>query len=513
MRQTKRAAVIGAGAGGLTAAAYLAKAGFEVIALEQAKHTGGFLNPFVRKGFHFDPGVHYVGECRPGQVIHRVLSGLDIGVEDLFCELDPNGFDSFRFPDFEVKMPVGLDAWRYRLAEKFPQDVADIDRFFKMTKEIQSGMRAINSLSARKPRLSDVSSAPKIIAMLPWLRSTFKQMLDKTVKNKKLQAVLAAQYGDYGLPPSQASALYGIGIILHYSDGAFFPRGGSGSLRDAIEKRAKEYGAVFRTGAKVEKIIVSGAGVRGVMLSDGEAIEADVVVSNMEPAHTFASVYDPSYVPAGLRRKIKRLKPSMGSFCLFLGMKRDLSKYGMGKFNVWDYPTWDMDEAFRTLMEGRMTEGDLGLFLSPNSLKDDSGTMAPKGCSTLEVVTAAPYSIFAKWDGMVPYKRGQDYLDLKKRIADNMLANIERRAPGLVGDVEVMETASPLTNSHYINSVQGGAYGPAMTPDQIGPFRFAPAAPIKNLYLAGSGVFGCGVSPCLMSGMIAAKLAKKGMGK
>ena len=58
----KRAVVIGTGAGGLTATAALARAGFEVVALERAKQLGGFLNPFARRHYHFDPGVHYVGQ-------------------------------------------------------------------------------------------------------------------------------------------------------------------------------------------------------------------------------------------------------------------------------------------------------------------------------------------------------------------------------------------------------------------------------------------------------------------
>ena len=68
---SNKAVVIGTGAGGLTAAVGLAQQGFEVVALEREKQLGGFLNPFKRRHYHYDPGVHYVGQCNPGGQIHR----------------------------------------------------------------------------------------------------------------------------------------------------------------------------------------------------------------------------------------------------------------------------------------------------------------------------------------------------------------------------------------------------------------------------------------------------------
>ena len=88
-----RAVVIGTGAGGLTATAALAKAGVEVVALERAKQLGGFLNPFKRGKYHFDPGVHYIGECGEGGSFRHLLDRLDLA-HVTFEALDPDGFDT-----------------------------------------------------------------------------------------------------------------------------------------------------------------------------------------------------------------------------------------------------------------------------------------------------------------------------------------------------------------------------------------------------------------------------------
>lgn len=121
---TQRVIIIGTGAGGLTASAFLAKSGFEVVALERSLHVGGLLNPYEREGFVFDPGVHYLGQCGSGQAMDRVLGMLDLSAAELMAEMDPDGFDVYRFPDFEVRACRGAEAYRDRLAGQFRNDVA-----------------------------------------------------------------------------------------------------------------------------------------------------------------------------------------------------------------------------------------------------------------------------------------------------------------------------------------------------------------------------------------------------
>ena len=93
------------------------------------------------------------------------------------------------------------------------------------------------------------------------------------------------------------------------------------------------------------------------------------------------------------------------------------------------------------------------------------------------------------------------------------LDRIKQKYPDLLGDIEVKIFATPLTNAHWVNAVKGGTYGPAMSKDQTLWSRFQTRTPFKNLYLAGSGVIGAGVVTCLLSGVLAADMIKKHMGK
>lgn len=500
----RRAIVIGTGAGGLVAAAALARRGLDVVALERAKQLGGYLNPFARRHFHFDPGVHYIGQCRPGELVWGILRSVGVDAEQLFCPMDPDGYDVLRFPGFEMRMCAGLERYRDRLARAFPGDVRDIDRFF-------ATLRAFRDISEKRHArggLREVARMRGVPSFLYWSRRTFAELLAHHFENPQLRSILAAQCGDYGLPPSKAPAVLGTAVLLHYAEGGYFPRGGSGKLRDALVASAREHGAVFRRRAEVTTIRTHRGRVVGVTLADGEELDAEVVVSAIDPVLTYDRLLADTPLPNGLRRKVKRTVPSVASMCVFLGMRRDLRAHGLSANNVWDYPTWDLDEAYASAARGEMPD-DWAFFLSPNSLKDDTHSMAPEGCSTLEVVTLAPFAPFARWEGMKSFKRGPDYEAKKHEVADSLMRSVRARWPDLIGDVVVEEIATPVTNIHYAGSPAGSIYGPAATLDQYGLHGYRPWSPVAGLYLAGAGVFGAGVAPCLASGLVAAKLISR----
>lgn len=504
MASTRKAVVVGTGAGGLSAAAYLAKGGFEVTGLDQADRIGGFLAPLEADGYLFDPGVHYIGQARHGEILDDVLGGLGLNVSSLFVEMDPEGFDVYRFPDFEMRMCRGIERYCDRVAAAFPTERDGLRRFFDVVSHYADASRLLKSY--RRPGLTDLPAALKLPSVLRWERATFAEMAEHYVKDPKARALLAAPDGDLALPPSRVAALAGIEVLAHYLGGAFFPRGGSGALRDALVGSAERNGARFRTNANVVEILVQDGTVTGVRLENGERLEADVVVSDVDPTLTFGKLIDPSFVPTKLRRKIEATRPSFSTFTIYLGMKRDLRERGFGAFNVWYYPTWDLDSVYAPLFDGVMPR-QYGMFLASSTTKDDSGKLAPHGCSTLQIITLLPWELFSAWAETRPEQRGSEYKHLEESFSERLLATVEERWPGLVGDVAVKRVWTPLNNAEYTRAVHGGIYGPALTPEQIGRRRFQSRTPISGLYLTGSGVYGAGVANCFAAGRDAAALA------
>ena len=508
-----RVVVVGTGAGGLCATAFLAKQGFEVIALERSIHIGGLLNPYSREGYLFDPGVHYLAQCGPGQAMDRLLDALGLSSAELMAEMDPDGFDVYRFPDFEVRMCRGAEAYRDRLAAQFPGDVRGVDNVFEAVGEFRSFNKVLDHLQPTgKLGLSDVWDGLKSAPLLRYVKATYGEFLDHAVTDPRLKAVFAAACGDYALPPSRASALVGLAVLYGYMDGASFPRGGSGTLRDAIQHVATQGGATFRTSAEVEHIELEGERVRGVRLKGGERIEADAVVAAVDPRHVFGRLIPEDAVPKKLLQRVRGLESSISAMALNLGVNRDLREVGLGAFNIWDYPSIDIDALYDPIFHGRLPDKP-GIFISANSLKDPTGQMAPRGKTSLEVVTLAPYSMFGAWANMPAEERGDDFHLLKDRLQDQLLEHLDTRLPGVVDHVELMDFSTPLAMEGWVNAIDGGLYGPAMTPDQSMFFRFPSSTFLPNLFLAGAGVFGDGVPPCMQSGQVAAKMVERALSK
>ena len=109
--------VVGSGLSGLTSAAYLTANGKKVLVLEQYDVAGGCSQTFRRKKqWQFDVGLHYIGGVKTGDIA-RVLRGIGLLDRIEFAELDPDGFDTFYFPDFEFRVPAGWDKYTERMVE------------------------------------------------------------------------------------------------------------------------------------------------------------------------------------------------------------------------------------------------------------------------------------------------------------------------------------------------------------------------------------------------------------
>lgn len=507
MDTTRKAVVIGTGVGGLSAAAFLARSGFEVTAVEQGRHLGGSLAPFERQGFTFDVGIHYVGGCRPGQLMYEQLAALGLDASALFSEFEPDGFDIYRFPDFEVRNCVGLERFRDRLRALFPAEDAGLTEVF----ETLACVHDLMLLGSRHGGAGLHAADLRPLRVLPLLwrlsRRTWGDFLRQHLRDERARAALSAMCGDWGLPPGRAAVMAGLGVIADYSDGAFFPKGGGRALLAALVDAARARGVSFRTGAAARRIHLARGSVTGVELEDGEALEADVVVSDVDPTVTLGRLVGAEHLHPRLRGRIARTEPSMGMAVVYLGLRRDLRQHGMSAANIWSYPTTDLDGLFTPLERGELAP-ELGLFLSSTSLKDPTGSLAPPGCSTLEVLAFVPEAMFAQWAALPAGARGESYHACKEALADRMLREVEARFPGLVGDVAVREVATPLTWMDSLRAPHGGPYGPAMTPGQAGRFRFRTRTPVQGLFLAGQGVISMGISPVLLSGRLAANAAE-----
>lgn len=503
------AIVIGSGIGGLVAALTLARGDARgersVLVLEAGKQLGGYLNPFKRGRFEFDPGLHYIGECGPGQTFTKMLE--DLGVRDgiRFRELSPDGIDRIELPGYSVRMPRGAEAFHERLARDFPAEKRGLDRFFSLLRSFHDGVR----FALAGPSFSLLPGALRFVpSLVRYLKATYAAVLREHFKDPLLMAALSAQGGDIGLPPSRSSALIAMGVLDHYLSGAYFPVGGSRALRDVFAERIASLGGVLKRNHPVTRINVKNGRVVGVTCANGETYRAPVVISNADATKTLRDLVGPEHLPRKTFDRAARVRPSLASICMFIGTDLDVAKAGMTDANVWHYSSIDQDEFYGPMLDrGELPEKDF-FFLSSPTLKDpETHHGAPEGKFTLEFVTLCPFEPFARWEGTATMKRPDDYNALKRSIADRYVKAIDRYVPGVAEHIEINEVATPLTNIAFAAAPKGSIYGPDHAPDQIGPFRFAPNSPIEGLFLCGASVGGGGIVPSGLSGHKAGKLA------
>ena len=502
------AIVVGSGAGGLSAALEVARSGFSVLVLEAMPSFGGYLNPFRRKQYSFDTGLHYMGELGQEGRFRNLLEGLGISVD--FVELDPDGFDRYVFPDFELQLCKGKERFEERLVRLFPEEERGIHRYFEIYDSVLRATQASESMG--EGLLKKLGFILRNPIMMKYGRVPYQRLLDEVTADRRLQAALAAIHIDYGLSPAKASVVVAVLLWDHYLKGAYYPSGGSGAFRDAFINGLETCGAELRNRSRVVRIDKRGEEFV-VETEPGEKHTAKVVISDADPVITLGKLLAPEMVPTKTRKKAIRLCPSIGCFYAFVGTDLDLPSVGITNANIVHYDTYDINATHEHLENGLIPEKVPFFLLTSPSVKDPAGGHATSGYSTLEIITLVGYKVFEKWANLASMHRGEEYERLKEKIGERLIAAAERYVPGLSEHLDCVEYATPLTNEYWVNAVQGGMYGPAQTPDQMGPGRFSSfTAGIDGLFLVGSGTLAGGIMPCVASGVLAGKKAAGTLG-
>ncbi|MFO8089452.1 MAG: NAD(P)/FAD-dependent oxidoreductase, partial [Desulfatiglandaceae bacterium] len=343
--------------------------------------------------------------------------------------------------------------------------------------------------------------------MLKYSRVPYQKLLDEVTSDIRLQAVLTGHSGTYGLPPKRASIIVAMLILNHFLAGAYYPHGGSGTLRDSFLDALRTNGVEMKTNSRVVKIDKNGNEF-SVETETGERYTGRVVVSDADPVITLGKLLNPSIVPTKIKKKAEGLRPSAGVFYAFIGTDLDLPSLGVTDANIHHHEDFDVNRIYDG-MAGSGMEGNVPFyFITSPSGKDPRGGHAPPGRHTIELFTGISYGVFEKWRDAPPMKRGEAYNALKEKFGMRLVKAAEKYVPNLSQHLDFVEYATPLTNEYWVSAVKGGIYGPEQTPDQTGPGRFSSfTAGIEGIFMVGAGTLGGGIMPCVESGIFAGRKA------
>ena len=297
-------------------------------------------------------------------------------------------------------------------------------------------------------------------------------------------------------------------IWMNILEGEFYPHGGSGTLKEAFVRELTRHGAELKNNSRAVAIGKHGDDFV-VETEAGQEYSSKVVISNADPVITLGELVDPEMLPSKIKKKVKGLRPSEGSFYAFIGTDLDLPSIGITDTSITYYDSYDINKIFENQLALDPPEVIPNFFITSPSVKDPAGEHAPEGFHTLGIFTwAISYNLFEKWAGFPSMKRGEEYKAFKKEIGDRLIVAAQRFIPGLSSHIDLVEYATPLSNEYWVNAVRGGNYGPDHTPDQFGNNRFNTfTSGIDGLFLAGAGTLGLGVMTCVASGFLSASKA------
>jgi len=496
------AVVIGGGHNGLVAAAYLARAGRSVLVLERRHVVGGAaVSEEIVPGYRFSVFSYVVSLLRPEIIRELELPKHGLEILPLDGTITPLDGDSLWRVNDHGRTVRELRRWSLNDAEAYEEYgplMAEMARFIK-------------------PILSIVPPDPGVVSVRDWLpltplaqrfrelptrlQTTFIQLmtmsaadfLDQWFETDPLKATMSASgiIGTFQGPRSPGTAY----VLLHHYmgeiDGAFrawgVPRGGTGSISEAIANAARAHGAEIRLEAPVARIDVRGDRATGVTLESGEQIEAKTILSSLDSRWTFIKLLEDGVLPAEFREEVLRYKyrGSSGKVNLALdGLPELACKPGTGEWlrgAISFSPSLDyMEHAYDDAKYGRPSLRPYVDMIIP-TLVDP--TMAPPGGHVMSCfVQYAPYRL-----------AGDEVWDDARREAfgQNVIDTIEERFPTIRRHIVGAQFITPKDIEDITGLSEGNIFQGELSLEQLFFNRPVPGwsryrTPVKDLWMCGS---------------------------
>jgi phytoene dehydrogenase-like protein len=499
------AVVVGGGHNGLTAAAYLARAGLSTLVLERREIVGGCcVTEEIAPGCRVSTTSYIASMLRPEVISELRLA--DHGLRMIPC--DPA--IQVPFPDGHV-VPWWVDRERAK-AEFGKISTLDAARFVEVDDQLKKLARYLQPFFMEPPPEMDTStvhgwsdlfrvgkrfrgiSSAEIAQLISFLTGSLGEFLDHNYESEKMKTMFLANnvYGKHGGPYQPGTA---IGLLFHLLSGGehelqgFYGHvmGGMGAITQALAAAGKKLGVEIRTSASVAQIEVRDGRACSVVLEDGSEVRGRMILSNADPKRTFLKMVAARELPEDFLFAVRGIKMdgpcAKANFVLaeeprFTGTSPQASPLERTFYTL--VPSLEFAERCYDIAKFGEIPEELWVDCVVSSNADSS--LAPPGKHIL--------TCFVQY---VPYKLREGTWDEKRELlGDRVVKKIAEYAPNVPGAIEARQVLTPLDLERTYGLTEGNIFHGDLRLEQLFFMRPVPGwaqyrTPIRGLYLCGAG--------------------------
>lgn len=493
----KRVAIVGAGPGGLSAAMLLSANGFDVTLYEKQAQVGGRNGKIRRGDYTFDIGPTFLMMldilehlfAASGHDLHKALKITSI--DPMYRLVFGGGKREFRPSRDRARMKEELEAFA-------PGSFEGYVRY--MEKESEKYDKLIPCLRVPYGKLTDFLSW-KFLTALPYLDAhlSLYDVLERYFKDEDLKLAFTFQAKYIGMSPWKAPGTFSIISYIEHGGGIFHVEGGLNRISEAMADAVRAKGGKIRLGTPVKEIVVKDGSCKGLILENGETVEADCTILNADFAQSMTKLVPERHRPGYTDEKLARMRYSCSTFMVYLGLDTEYPDLEHHSIVFADDYKKNVDE----IVGSKSLSKDFSVYIQNASRTDP--TLAPRGGSTIYLLVPVPNN-----------ESGIDWDAVKKDFRDRVVAAAETRGglKDLSKHIVEEEIITPLDWERRFDVYKGATFN--LSHDIAQMLYLRPHNEFEEFtdcYLVGGGTHpGSGLPTIYESGRISAELIMKKYG-
>lgn len=465
--------IIGAGLGGLTAGAKLAKAGKKVLLVEQHNIPGGCATTFKRKDYWFEVGLHEMDGLHDRDMKTKIFR--DLGVFDKVEFIKVPEFYRFVYRDYDIVIPHNPEKAKEILLKYFPDEKEGIDEYYYQVLNAKEIIK--KSANVEEKNLGG--------------------FLDSIIKNETLKLALLGNLGYFHDDPYTLSlSYYSMAQGSYYAGGGNFIKGGSQQLSNYLAGFISNNGGEVKLNCLAKNIIVENNKAVGITYQKKNSkheikVYADAIISNAAIPNVVNNLLPKSQSEL-LKNEIKQREIGASLLTVYFGFNKPPKDIGNKNFSAFIF-----DESIEKISD--IVKNNRGDIKNRSYTFVDYGIVDSALASEGKSVGAICCIDYTKdWDNL----NRKEYLKKKEEVAQNFIYKLEKLIPGIKDCIDIYEVGTSKTIERYTLNPQGAVYGFAQTPERV---KMDAIKSIENLYYASAWTkIGGGFSGAIFNGYLCA---------